>query len=124
MCLGQKSWTISRRPDSPSKGSHEKSGWIPYANRSQTPGAIVSHDTLPFSIADESFVPVWNIATIKLLTFFEEKYGYEEGTLPNRYAFSTKKTASVSPTLRVAPRPDRVLVRKWVENWKRTGFMQ
>ena len=67
-------------------------------------------------------LPRSNAATIKLLGFFEEKYGYDE--LPSSYTVATEKTETASPTLRAVSHPDIVLVRRWVENWKKTGFLQ
>ncbi|KAF8587429.1 L-aminoadipate-semialdehyde dehydrogenase [Ramaria rubella] len=60
--------------------------------------------------------------TIKLLAFFEEKYDHDDLNPPIRCSFSTIKTEAYCPALRTAPHPDSTLVRKWMDNWKKTGF--
>ncbi|ORY88492.1 acetyl-CoA synthetase-like protein [Leucosporidium creatinivorum] len=63
--------------------------------------------------------------TIKLLEFFESKYGAavtSSNTAPKRYQLSTEKTLEASKSLREAPVVDSALMAKYVETWRQTGF--
>ncbi|KAG8879407.1 hypothetical protein FRB97_001634 [Tulasnella sp. 331] len=67
--------------------------------------------------------PVAN-PTVKLLTFYESKYDPPVGVIvPKRSPLQTDKTAAASRSLREAPIPEEPLVRKWVEAWRKTGFL-
>ncbi|KAJ7356425.1 male sterility protein-domain-containing protein, partial [Mycena albidolilacea] len=58
--------------------------------------------------------------TIKLLPFFQMRYG----TAYRRpMVFLTNKTAAISPSIRNAPPISPELVGKWVANWRETGFL-
>ncbi|KAJ7885729.1 male sterility protein-domain-containing protein [Mycena olivaceomarginata] len=58
--------------------------------------------------------------TIKLLPFFQMRYG----TAYRRpMVFLTDKTAAISPSIRNAPPISPELVGKWVANWRETGFL-
>ncbi|KAH7912004.1 L-aminoadipate-semialdehyde dehydrogenase [Hygrophoropsis aurantiaca] len=57
----------------------------------------------------------------KLLTFYESKYGQAE--LLHRYPLTTELTQKTSRSLREAPVADDELVGKWVDSWRRTGFL-
>ncbi|EJU02829.1 L-aminoadipate-semialdehyde dehydrogenase [Dacryopinax primogenitus] len=61
--------------------------------------------------------------TIKLVSFYEEKYDRDAVGTAHRYPLETKSTESASPSLRTAPAPTDELVGKWVEAWRKTGFL-
>ncbi|KAM0746573.1 acetyl-CoA synthetase-like protein [Meredithblackwellia eburnea MCA 4105] len=64
--------------------------------------------------------------TIKLLSFFESKYDAPAttGKAPFRWPLDTSKTAAASSAFRNAPIADDILVGKFVESWRKTGFLQ
>ncbi|KAG8964763.1 hypothetical protein FRC03_001374 [Tulasnella sp. 419] len=66
--------------------------------------------------------PVRN-PTIKLLTFFEDKYDYDDQIVVKRSPLSTDSTQKQSPSLREAPAPDHSLIEKFVKAWRSTGFL-
>ncbi|KAF8511947.1 L-aminoadipate-semialdehyde dehydrogenase [Hysterangium stoloniferum] len=65
--------------------------------------------------------PIQN-PTIKLLSFYERKYA--EGNYAGKaQVMCTEKVEKWSSALRDAPYPDEGMVKKWVESWRRTGFL-
>ncbi|KZO94102.1 acetyl-CoA synthetase-like protein [Calocera viscosa TUFC12733] len=66
--------------------------------------------------------PVKN-PTIKLLSFYEEKYDRDASAIAPRYPLETKFTEAASPSLKSAPAPNDELVAKWVAAWRKTGFL-
>jgi hypothetical protein len=68
------------------------------------------------------FVLGWS-ATIKLLTFFENKYGSETMTRVKRSTLDIAKARLNSPTLKALKAVDEQLVGKWLESWRRSGFL-
>ncbi|KZT51231.1 putative aminoadipate reductase [Calocera cornea HHB12733] len=66
--------------------------------------------------------PVKN-PTIKLLSFYEEKYDRDASQTADRYPLETTLTEAASPSLRNAPAPNVELVSKWVAAWRKAGFL-
>ncbi|KAJ7746849.1 L-aminoadipate-semialdehyde dehydrogenase [Mycena maculata] len=58
--------------------------------------------------------------TIKLLPFFQMRYG--KGHRPPM-VFVTNKTAKAAPSIRASPPISPDLVGKWVAHWRETGFL-
>ncbi|KAI5478357.1 hypothetical protein MNV49_005208 [Pseudohyphozyma bogoriensis] len=63
--------------------------------------------------------------TIKLLTFFENKYDHPPGedTVVKRFPLTCDETLAASKHLREAPLVDAELMGKFVERWRATGFL-
>ncbi|ORY46225.1 hypothetical protein BCR35DRAFT_356262 [Leucosporidium creatinivorum] len=62
--------------------------------------------------------------TIKLLEFFDKKYGQPTTSepAPKRYPLSCERTLEASQSLREAPVVDSALMAKFVEAWRQSGF--
>ncbi|KAJ9094096.1 hypothetical protein QFC21_006197 [Naganishia friedmannii] len=59
--------------------------------------------------------------TYKLVDFFGNKYDHDVVT--KRAAYSTEQTAKASPTIASAPFVDENIIGKFVEAWRKTGFL-
>ena len=60
----------------------------------------------------------------KLLAFFEDKYGGDEVKTGIGVGVAVDKAMAVSQWMREMPVVDGVLVAKWIEAWKESGFLR